>query len=397
MKYCLTLILSLLFFLPASRMLAQQKIVIDGLLTNVQEGAHISLMKEEGSVGSEVAKDSVNHGHFHIEYMPDDSLLGNYSIMSFDDDFPSMSLKLWAKAGHPVQIKGDNKLVYTWQVKSDIPEQQEWAYFVSANKTLWNRYQALTILRKGNIHTLVYASVSPEIKKSARVTVDSLDKITDALQYKIQANNLALLGNGKMTPVRLGVLNDVANLIKWNHIESFKVPVTKIFNNLSPELKNSINGEKIALALFPPETVKIGDSMYDTELMDITGQLHHLSDFKGSYILVDFWSFGCGPCFAAVPELKEVEQKLKGRLVVISLSSDTKNVWKKATDYFKMTGNNFSDGKEDRGIYAKYGVRGIPHYVLISPDGLIKSAWTGYGTGSIKNKLKELTGFTVAD
>jgi thiol-disulfide isomerase/thioredoxin len=237
----------------------------------------------------------------------------------------------------------------------------------------------------------------PEKKNAAKSAVASLDKESDSIEYKIQKNNLALLEKATMTPTKLEVLNSVANQIKWNHADSFTAPVTKIFNNLTPALKNSIYGEKIALALFPPQTVKEGDPMYDTDLTDIAGRPHHLADFKGKYILIDFWSFGCGPCHASVPELKEIEQKLKDKLTVVSLSSDTKSVWKKATDYFKMTGNNFSDGKEDRGIYAKYGVQGIPHYVLITPEGTIQSAWTGYGTGSIKSKIKQLTGFTIDD
>ena len=401
MKRCLRLTLFFVFFalVTGSQIFAQapKKIIIDGRLTGVQDGTHISLMKEEGAVGSEVAKDSVFEGHFHIEYAPEDTLLGNYTLMSFDDNFPSMALKLWAKAGHPISITGMNTLVYTWQVKSDIPEQQEWAYFINANKELWNAYQKKGVIRKGLMHIALDDNRSPEDKKTARKSIDSLDEASNSIEYTIQKQNLALLRQGPMTLTRLEVLNDVANQIKWYHKEDLRAPVTKIYKDLEPELKNSVYGQKLTITLYAPKVIKAGDSMYDTKLLDIAGNVHHLADFKGKYLLVDFWSFGCGPCHASIPELKEIAEKLERKLAVVSLSSDTKKIWEKATEYFKMTGNNFSDLKEDRGIYAHYGVAGIPHYVLISPDGIVKSAWTGYGTGSIKSKLRELMGLTIED
>ena len=41
------------------------------------------------------------------------------------------------------------------------------------------------------------------------------------------------------------------------------------------------------------------------------------------------------------------------------------------------------------GLAAKYNVRGIPHYVIISPDGIILHAWSGYGPGLLKRKLNK--------
>ncbi|HTG57672.1 MAG TPA: hypothetical protein VL943_15450 [Niabella sp.] len=71
-------------------------------------------------------------------------------------------------------------------------------------------------------------------------------------------------------------------------------------------------------------------------------------------------------------------------------------MWQQATDLFRMTWKNLSDGNENRGIYARYGVEGIPNYVLIAPDGIVKASWTGYGTGSLKSKIKELTGLSAS-
>ena len=42
------------------------------------------------------------------------------------------------------------------------------------------------------------------------------------------------------------------------------------------------------------------------------------------------------------------------------------------------------------GLAAAYQVRGIPHYVMISPEGKVMDMWSGYAKGSLKEKMKEL-------
>ena len=94
---------------------------------------------------------------------------------------------------------------------------------------------------------------------------------------------------------------------------------------------------------------------------------------KGTYVLVDFWSPWCGPCRREVPNIQKVyaEYKDKG-LEVLSLA-----VWEKkpqshtievagelGMDWFHI--NNCGQIPTDI-----YGVDGIPHLMLISPDGTI--------------------------
>ena len=128
--------------------------------------------------------------------------------------------------------------------------------------------------------------------------------------------------------------------------------------------------------------------MADADLFDLDGKVHHLADFKGKYMLLDFWSSGCGPCIMALPEMKEIQEQYKDRLTIISLSSDTQTRWKAASTQHEMTWQNLSDLKQTAGLYAVYDVNGIPNYVLISPKGKIVKMWSGYGKGSLKLKMR---------
>ena len=77
--------------------------------------------------------------------------------------------------------------------------------------------------------------------------------------------------------------------------------------------------------------------MADADLYDLEGNVHHLADFKGKYIMLDFWSRGCGPCLMALPEMKEVAEMYKDRLTIVSLSIDTKKGWETASKTHEMT------------------------------------------------------------
>ena len=94
---------------------------------------------------------------------------------------------------------------------------------------------------------------------------------------------------------------------------------------------------------------------------------------KGTYVLVDFWSPWCGPCRAEIPNIQKVyaEYKDKG-LEVLSLavwenqpqSHTIETAAKLGMDWLHI--NNCGNVPTDI-----YGVEGIPHLMLIGPDGTI--------------------------
>lgn len=98
-----------------------------------------------------------------------------------------------------------------------------------------------------------------------------------------------------------------------------------------------------------------------------------LSDIAGKdrYILLDFWASWCGPCRAAMPELKKLNDKYtsKGLDVVGVVVSDKVENHLEAAKALKVTWTQIFDDKNELGQL--YGLEGIPTLILLDKDGTI--------------------------
>lgn len=121
------------------------------------------------------------------------------------------------------------------------------------------------------------------------------------------------------------------------------------------------------------KTTAPGKPFADFEGTDSTGRAVKLSDYvgKGRYVLVDFWASWCGPCRQETPVVAAAYEKYKNRgLEVLGLF-----VWDKPTNLGKAVKDlhigwpQIIDSNDT--VRDLYGVNGIPHIMLIGPDGTI--------------------------
>lgn len=105
------------------------------------------------------------------------------------------------------------------------------------------------------------------------------------------------------------------------------------------------------------------------------GKKIELKDFKGKYVLIDFWASWCGPCRRDNPHVVQLYEQYKSKgLEILGVSLDSKKgSWVKAIEKDKLTWPQISDLKGWKSELAKlYGVRSIPHTVLVKPNGDIE-------------------------
>ena len=117
-----------------------------------------------------------------------------------------------------------------------------------------------------------------------------------------------------------------------------------------------------------------GSEMINFVLPDQKGKKISLKDFRGKYVLVDFWASWCGPCIRELPYVAKLYKECKGKnfeIIGVSLDSD-KEAWLGAIKKNNMKWVQVCDLKGWRTMPAKAcNVAAIPYTVLIDPEGKV--------------------------
>ncbi|NML22915.1 AhpC/TSA family protein [Pseudoflavitalea sp. G-6-1-2] len=150
--------------------------------------------------------------------------------------------------------------------------------------------------------------------------------------------------------------------------------VEPMFKSLSADLQNSKAGKNLAKLIGAARATAVGVQAPEFTQNDVDGKPVKLSDFKGKYVLIDFWASWCGPCRGENPNVVKAYNDYKDKnftILGISLDSKKEN-WLKAIEDDKLTWTHVSDLKFwNNEVAVQYGIRGIPANLLLDKDGKI--------------------------
>jgi len=210
------------------------------------------------------------------------------------------------------------------------------------------------------------------------VAIDATGAMCDDLGFYKRATNVVVDRNGAVRYAGLtprGLREAVGGLVEEKHDDSAQPPALE-----------ALDEDKTATIVPFPDTNTGRLSALNKQGERVPAQswesIHWLTDkpsLAGRVVIVDFWATWCGPCRASIPKLNEMAEKYAEDVAIIGLSDEP-----------PLTVERFMGGNDGTPLEMEYTVatdpeqrlegwfrvRGIPHLMVMSPDGIVR--WQGH-------------------
>lgn len=167
------------------------------------------------------------------------------------------------------------------------------------------------------------------------------------------------------------------SLFAFSRFTSFFADYSKVkkdYLQLPLWAKNSPDGKNILAKIQGAQSAQLNTTAKNFSQLSNTGKTIRLSNFKGKYLLLDFWASWCAPCRKEHPNLMNVYNTFKrNQFEIIAVSLDNnKQDWGNAIQQDKINWIQISDLRgQQNAIALQYGVQSVPANFLIDPNGVI--------------------------
>ncbi|MGB4775414.1 MAG: TlpA disulfide reductase family protein, partial [Daejeonella sp.] len=226
----------------------------------------------------------------------------------------------------------------------------------------------------GNDYGKLYHQIDEEYTALITTNPASKDSIYDSFMPKFE-KNMEDYSNAALKFSE----NNKDNLAGFYAIGTIdQVKYEKPLIKYAEEIKNKYPKVKSVQAFVKRmEEVKptsVGQLAPQFELPGTDGKMIKLSDFKGKYVLLDFWASWCGPCRKENPNVVKLYNRFKDKgFTVFGVSlDDNKSAWLEAIKADQLSWTHVSELKRWNGkVSAQYKVEGIPASFILDPTGKI--------------------------
>ncbi|UYQ94464.1 AhpC/TSA family protein [Chitinophaga horti] len=205
--------------------------------------------------------------------------------------------------------------------------------------------------------------------KTDTVRFNAARKASESLEEERKALYEKWISEHTASPVSAYVLS---MQLRYENMDQ----LDKALKSLKPAAKNNAVAKKLQHSVDASRATAIGKIAPEFTQNDTLGNPVALKDFRGKYVLIDFWASWCVPCRKENPAVVKAYQAYKDKnFTVLGVSLDRpgdKDKWIKAIHDDGLTWSHVSDlNWWDNAVSRQYDIRSIPANFLIGPDGKI--------------------------
>jgi peroxiredoxin len=330
-------------------LMAQVKYVIKGRLGNLSAPAKIYLSYQQLPDYSFIDDSAVlNNGRFEFKGTA---------------NFPVEATLYLRRKGEPLNANGQHEILYLFIENGVVTITGDSLHTAMVKGGIENRnyqqYRALLKPVKDKKWQLYTAKVSRDEYNERAKEIMVAEKAVNAQFIKTHPDSYVSF-----------------RLVRYEYGKTPNVEeVGPLYKLLSDRIKKGEPGKIYGHTISLWEKTKPGTQALDFTSKDTADKPVSLSDFKGKYVLLNFWSTTCAPCMNEKRHLRKTFATFKDRqfnildvsMITKFANRDDKAAWLKLSRGFKLPwvsvyGNEAVD---------LYGVESVPQNFLISPDGII--------------------------
>ena len=115
------------------------------------------------------------------------------------------------------------------------------------------------------------------------------------------------------------------------------------------------------------------------------------TQFAGKVLVVTFWASWCGPCKKELPLLEGIQRTAKDKVQVVAVNIEDGERFRVVARSLASLSLTLAHDWRNRAAEA-YGVKGIPHMVIIGRDGKVVKVNRGYSEESVDRVIAEING-----
>jgi thiol-disulfide isomerase/thioredoxin len=114
-----------------------------------------------------------------------------------------------------------------------------------------------------------------------------------------------------------------------------------------------------------------------------------VDDFKGKWLLLEFWSINCGACVAGFPYVNKIQQQLGDRVQVMLVGiQDAQDLIQPMYAKFKEREHLVMPCAFDSAVANRFDIGLVPHSILIDDKGIVRCVTTSFSVQDVEGFLE---------